>query len=61
MFFKIFFGFLAKISKCSGAIRLIVSTNSFLFFTSIDKPKFFKLLDAIFFLVTLLTVQEGNN
>ena len=47
--FRISLGFFVKISKCSGAIKLIVSINIFLFFTNIDKPKFFKLLDAIFF------------
>jgi len=50
MLFKILLGFLINTSKCSGAIKLMVSINNFLFFTKIDKPKFFKLLDAIFFL-----------
>jgi len=41
-------------SKCSGAIMLIVSNTFFLLFVKIAKPKFFKLLEAIFFFGNLI-------
>ena len=49
MLLEIVSSFFENISKCSGAIKFIVSISTFLLVINIDKPKFFKLLDAIFF------------